>query len=918
MELIDGRNVVDGRSSRTRIALHHNAMPSHRQTMAVALRHHQAGQLSQAEAGYRQVLADEPNHADALHFLGLVAHQVGRQQEAIECMARAVSQRPRQAEFHNALGGAFAAARRLDEAVASYQSAIELKPGYAPALNNLGNVFQEQGNTEAAVDAYRRALAARPDYVHALNNLGTALRALGDLQAAESCFQRVVELAPHFAQAHTNLALLRIECDPDAALEHARKAVEISPDDATAVCVLGKIYRTQGQLGEAASAFRRALEREPDCVEALNQLADILLQEEKHDESLALCRQATARSRDSAVAHFCLANVLREQGELGEAIREYRLAVRLEPERLEPRLNLAATLREAGQLDEALDCCREAVGRNVDAAGAHNALAGLLKQLDALDEAAAAAQRAVDLDSELVEAHFNLGTIRQRQGRLDEAIDALERALDLDPDYIPARNNLAVVYQYRDEVEQAAACFARLQYIEPHQPIWELREATLWPTVFESAEAIDEHGRRVAKELERIGALPIRIKLDDAAMLGGGPPFNLQFYHGDVRPLREAYARLFRGVFPREALPPRAEAPRVGVLVTRGNESLFLRSLGGVLNRLDTTDFELCVICPRAAAAKLRAGLRNPRLQLLPVDEPLSQIVRTIHEAAFDVLYYWEVATDVTNFVLPLMRLAPVQCTSWGIQVTTGIAEMDYYLSSRLVEPDDAEQHYTETLRLAPSLLTFQQRVQPPPRLHDRAHFGLDDSQHIYLCAHQLGKFHPDFDPVLAAILRSDGHGRIVITSDRGGRIAEKLRRRFVRTLDDVAGRVVFLPHLDRADYLALTAAADVLLDPPHFGGVNTTYDGLSLNQPIVTRPSAFHRGRYTYGCFGRMGYEETVARSDEDYIDKAVRLATDVEYRHKVKQDLAEASEQLFEDGQAVEDHRYLFEALIAEARAG
>jgi predicted O-linked N-acetylglucosamine transferase (SPINDLY family) len=215
--------------------------------------------------------------------------------------------------------------------------------------------------------------------------------------------------------------------------------------------------------------------------------------------------------------------------------------------------------------------------------------------------------------------------------------------------------------------------------------------------------------------------------------------------------------------------------------------------------------------------------------------------------------------------------------------------------------------------------LTYQQRVSVPSSPKNREFFGIASDRHVYLCAQHLGKFHPDFDPILAGILRADGKGVVVITEDRnGGFIARQLRRRFSATIPDVARRILFLPFQATPDYLSLTAAADVLLDPLHFGGVNTSYDGFSFNKPIVTLPSRFQRGRYTLGCYRKMGVSECVASNPQQYVDIAVAMGTDAEFRAHVVEKIRLASPVLFEDMEAVREHERIFGALVEEARSG
>jgi predicted O-linked N-acetylglucosamine transferase (SPINDLY family) len=351
---------------------------------------------------------------------------------------------------------------------------------------------------------------------------------------------------------------------------------------------------------------------------------------------------------------------------------------------------------------------------------------------------------------------------------------------------------------------------------------------------------------------------------------------------------------------------------RIGFVVTRLHEGIFLRSLRGVLQHMDPAAFELVVICQQEGEAKLRSSFDCSHVQVLVMPDRINAVVELLSRECFDILYYWEVGTDAMNYCLPFYRLAPIQCTSWGVQVTTGIPNMDYYLSSGLVEPDGADAKYTETLVCADTLLTYQYRMTLPDKVKRREDFGFSGSHHLYLFPQQIGKFHPDFDAVAKDILRRDPQGRLVILKDRWEYSAARLTERLKRSAGDVMDRVVFLPRLDHADYLGLVAAADVLLDPPCYGGVNSSYDGFSLGKPIVTVETDFHIGRYTAGCYRKMGLADCLASSPGDYADIAVRLGTDRDWREEVGERIVSASAALFEDMRAVREHERIFSELL------
>src|SRR5262249_31936385 len=141
--------------------------------------HHQGGRLDAARQIYLNILQAEPNHADALHLLGVTAHQAGNHQNAVELISRAIRLNGRAPFFHNNLGEAYQALRKFPEAIACYGRALDLMPGYAGTHNNLGNVLKEQGKLEEAAACYRRAIELKPDYAEAHFNLANLLRELG-------------------------------------------------------------------------------------------------------------------------------------------------------------------------------------------------------------------------------------------------------------------------------------------------------------------------------------------------------------------------------------------------------------------------------------------------------------------------------------------------------------------------------------------------------------------------------------------------------------------------------------------------------------------------------------------------------------------------------------------------------------------
>src|SRR5271155_1654096 len=150
------------------------------QTFGLAIQHHQAGRLREAEQLYRQILAREPEHIHAMHHLGVIAFQMGHSDIAVGLIRQAVALQPNYPEAYCNLGNALRAGRQFDEAIAAYHQAIVLGPDFAEAHLNLANALNDKGELDKALTACRQAIALKPSYAEAHFNLALMLLRMGD------------------------------------------------------------------------------------------------------------------------------------------------------------------------------------------------------------------------------------------------------------------------------------------------------------------------------------------------------------------------------------------------------------------------------------------------------------------------------------------------------------------------------------------------------------------------------------------------------------------------------------------------------------------------------------------------------------------------------------------------------------------
>ena len=267
-----------------------------------ALSFHRHGKLDEAEAIYYDVLAQHPNNAETLHFLGLIAHQKGEHKRAIKLLKQAIDVQPQTAQFQSNLGLVQTSAKLFHDAAITFKNLmaihsndpnianayatalkgtenwgkaqnvlrelIDSHPKYAPGHFNLGNLYLALGHASLAVPAFETALGLASNDA-TVRNLATALQNIGHNQRAISLLLELVEESPSDSAALNNLSNLYREAGKlDEAHALLDRALLIDPALADAWYNLGSIQVTQNDSANGTLSFKRALDNRPYFIKA--------------------------------------------------------------------------------------------------------------------------------------------------------------------------------------------------------------------------------------------------------------------------------------------------------------------------------------------------------------------------------------------------------------------------------------------------------------------------------------------------------------------------------------------------------------------------------------------------------------------------------------------------------------------------
>lgn len=300
------------------------------------------GDLAAAESAYEAVITALPDHAPALHMLGLIAQRRGRLQRAIEMLRKAARAEQGSAEIRTHLGEALRAAGDATGAVEAGREAERLAPNAPPVLNNLGLALQADGQPEQAETVYRRLVTIAPDYPRGHYNLGNLLGQTERPEEAEQRLRRALELKPRYHQAWNALgAVLAALHRPDEAERAYRQALSLMPGYAKANYNLGNLLSDEQRYDEALTCLDAALAADPNYLEAMLAKGSLLTRRDGHyDQGMAILRDAAGRHPNHHRTHLSLAEAHFARFDFAAAASEYHRALEIAPDQPEAKANL--------------------------------------------------------------------------------------------------------------------------------------------------------------------------------------------------------------------------------------------------------------------------------------------------------------------------------------------------------------------------------------------------------------------------------------------------------------------------------------------------------------------------------------------------------------------------------------------------
>lgn len=260
----------------------------------------------------------------------------------------------------------------------------------------------------------------------------------------------------------------------------------------------------------------------------------------------------------------------------------------------------------------------------------------------------------------------------------------------------------------------------------------------------------------------------------------------------------------------------------------------------------------------------------------------LNEQISTINSECLDIIIYFDMGMDATTQLLSVARLAKHQFVTWGHPNTTGSDKMDYFLSSELMEKDDAQNFYTEKLVKLKGLgISYDFDTIDSLNISETSKIISNYAQN-FLCLQNLIKIVPDNDVIFSKIL-SLNFGLSFI-SDRIRFINDRFYRRINKVIEnhayDSKNKLHFINRGSRLEFLKTLNSYKIILDTLSWSGGNTHLEALYLNKPIITMEGKSLRSNHTSALLKLINLNELIAKDENDYIKIAKNLIVDDDYR--------------------------------------
>ena len=596
--------------------------------------------------------------------------------------------------------------------------------------------------------------------------------------------------------------------------------------------------------------------------------------------------------------------------EYQKAMNCYEKIIQINPNNVDAHNNLGIVLHQLQEYQKAMNCYEKAIEIQPNYAAAFYNCGNTLKELGKYQKAIGYYEKAIEIQPNYVDAHNNLGIVLHQLREYQKAISCYEKVIEIQFNDVGAHNNLGNIYEELGDHQKAISCYEKVIQIEPNNLTSHWFLMNTFPIIYKDLKEIDHYRKKFDNSINKINYLldtqPKYTKEHLIDAINSSTNFYLPYQGRDDFELQQRYANLIERItqkiyqdFHKER-KKNISSPKIKI----GFVSSFFRNhtvsklFKNWTLKLDKKFFKKFAYYVDNKFDNITEKIKH-NVDYFSSHTDVDQLINQISEDNLDVLIYLDIGMRPKIQILSSLRLATIQCNTWGHPVTSGFKNIDYYFSGELMESQNSQKYYSEKLIKLPGLgidydLPNISNIKKP-------NISKKSDATIFLNLQSLFKLLPQDDHIYLDIIKK--HSNFYFWFFDG--VKESITYNFKKRISELFQKEgynfekysYFHPRCSQEEFFGIIEASDIILDSLNWSGGNTSLEAISLDKPIVTYPSTFMRGRHTYGILKILGIEETIAISKKNYVEIAVKLATDKNFRNSIVDKIKKNKNKLFND---------------------
>lgn len=723
--------------------------------------------------------------------------------------------------------------------------------------------------------------------VQALNLRAYCWFKVGKLKEAENDVHNVLGIKAENIRALKTQFEIKVERnDIDQVIKVGDKILSVRPDDLDFRKKLIKILMDSNQVAKAIQQYSQMIELPSGSNqwELYVEYANLLQSQEQSAQAMSVYAKAAELKDCPQNTRIEIVNMFQNSGEYAKAVPVFKRLIKESPEHLALYQNLAIALRNLGDFDQSIQTFQQLLNIDGNYIDALTGCANVHSDLGQYELTEKLLLKAIDIDNKLFAAHFNLANTYQTLGKLDLAVKYFDSAIKINPNYSGCYNNLGNVYKSLGRSSDARNTFEKALSIESGTSMVHSNLGALYCDAGMMELSKTHYEKALALEPNNISAISNYLYFLN--YIGEYDDLAISEMHKNL-----ASRFVVQGTFSFETPKPQDSTRQLKIGYVSGDfrrhsVAFFFQPLLECHNR---HDFEIFCYSNNKYQDALTASLKESADQWRDIRKLEDKVVvDMIFKDEIDILVDLSGHTDGNRLNIFASKPAPIQVSWLGYPNTTGLTEIDYRLSDDVCDPLGAteELHSEKIVRLDTGFLCYRGEKSIEPAKESPY---IDNGYVTFGSFNNITKITDQVKQLWSEVLSQVPNSRLLLKSKLfvDIEISDKLYSDFA-ALDIDSSRIDLRSYVNSyEEHMSIYDEVDIALDTFPYNGTTTTCEALWMGVPVITLTEENHRSRVSASILERIGYEQWVAESKENYVSTAVSLAENSAELQSVKSGL-------------------------------